>query len=142
MEIKDITIRQFIQDYLIVQIKNIKNNHPYFAFLIMAIGIQFLGKCQNDFDWDDYKDIPPSDNFKKGLRITPLQKYVSMDLYDKLRNGLAHALLIKQGVNVSLEDISNAINCDTFYTDFKNACELVINATKDADGKTYTKDGV
>nr|MBQ5604218.1 hypothetical protein [Bacteroidales bacterium] len=144
METKDITVREFIKNYLIVQIGEIKNNHPYFAFLLMAVGIEFLGKCQNSYDWDDSKEkIKPYENFENGLQLGPLKKYANIKgLYDKLRNGLAHALLIKQGIKVSQGDSPNALNSDTFYADFKEACESVLNAKDNGCGKIMTADSI
>ena len=109
----------------------------------MAIGIEFLGKCQTNFDWDDSKEkIKPYKNFENVLDIGPLKKYKGMGLYDKLRNGLAHAFLIKQGINVSEGDCANALNSNTFYSDFEAACNLVLNAKDDASGKIMTADGI
>lgn len=138
----DVTVREFIQNYLIDQIGDIKDRHPYFAFLLMAVGIEFLGKCQNSHDWDDYGKVGPYKNFEKGLTIGPLQKYINRGLYGTLRNGLAHALLIKQGIKVSQGDYPNALNSDTFYADFKEACESVLNAKDNGCGKILTTDGI
>lgn len=142
METSDVTVRYFIQKYLIGQIGLIKKDYPYFAFLLMAVGIEFLGKCQNEHDWDDYKLIQPRENFNNGLNLDPLKKYANLDLYDKLRNGLAHSLLIKQGINVSEGDYPNALNSNTFYSDFEAACNLVLNAKDDGSGKIMTTDGI
>lgn len=138
----DISVRQFIQKYLIDEIGEIVKTHPYFAFLLMAVGIEFLGKCQNSNDWDDYNNISPKVNFNNGLKIEPLKRYANMDLCNKLRNGLAHTLLIKQGIKVSQGGGSNALNSDTFYADFKEACESVLNAKDNGCGKILTTDGI
>ena len=142
MSSTDVTVRVFIKDYLITKIGEIKDTQPYFAFVLMAIGIEFLGKCQNEHDWDDYKLIQPRVNFNNGLNLAPLKKYANLDLYDKLRNGLAHSLLIKQGINVSEGDYHNALNSNTFYSDFEAACNLVLNAKDDGSGKIMTADGI
>lgn len=143
MSSTDVTVRVFIKDYLITKIGEIKDTQPYFAFVLMAIGIEFLGKCQTNFDWDDSKEkIKPYKNFENGLDIGPLKKYKGMGLYDKLRNGLAHSLLIKQGINVSEGDYPNALNSNTFYSDFEDACNLVLNAKDDGSGKIMTVDGI
>ena len=139
----NVSVRQFIQEYLIDDIGNIVKTHPYFAFLLMAVGIEFLGKCQNSYDWDDYNsNIGPRKNFNNGLKIGPLKRYANMDLRDKLRNGLAHALLIKQGIKVAQGDSPNALNSDTFYADFKEACESVLNAKDNGCGKIMTADSI
>lgn len=141
---ESITVKEFISEYLINQIGKIKNHQPYFAFVLMAIGIEFLGKCQNGYDWDDHNaNIKASDNFKNGLKLDPLKKYANIKgLHDKLRNGLAHAFLIKQGINVSEGDCANALNSNTFYSDFEAACSLVLNAKDDGSGKIMTADGI
>lgn len=38
------TVKEFIKEYLIDQIGEIKENYPYFAFLLMSVGIEFLGE--------------------------------------------------------------------------------------------------
>ena len=110
----------------------------------MAIGIEFLGKCQTNFDWDDSKEkIKPYKNFENGLKLDPLKKSANIKgLHDKLRNGLAHAFLIKQGINVSEGDCANALKSNTFYSDFEAACNLVLNAKDDGSGKIMTADGI
>ena len=142
MSKNNVSVRKFIQDYLIDQIGDIKNTNPYFAFLLMAVGIEFLGKCQNEHDWDDYKLIQPRDNFNNGLKIGTLKKYANKDFYDKLRNGLAHALLIKKGVKLSEGEYEDALNSNTLYQDFKIACNEVINAAKGEDGILRTSEGI
>ena len=45
--------KEFIREYLIGKIGKLKDSEPYIAFLMMSIGIEFLGKCLNDkHDWD------------------------------------------------------------------------------------------
>ena len=139
---ENVSVRKFIEDYLITQIGEIKQGYPYFAFLLISAGIEFLGKCQNYYDWDDSSKIRPNVNFNYGLKIGPLKKYANMDLFNKLRNGLAHALLIKQGINVSQGDYPNALNSDTLYADFKEACESVLNAKDNGSGRILTTDGI
>ena len=138
----DISVRQFIQEYLIDDIGEVVKKHPYFAFLLISVGIEFIGKCQNDHDWDDYKIISPHDNFENGLKFKPLKAYANKNLYQDLRNGLAHALLIKNNLNLSDKNANNSLSSDEFYDRFKEACKLVLNATKRADGRTFTSDNI
>lgn len=49
----NVSAREFIEDYLIKQINTIKQDNPYFAFLLMAVGIEFLGRCQSTNDWNN-----------------------------------------------------------------------------------------
>lgn len=45
---KIMTVREFISEYLKRHIKEIKGNgYPFEAFMLMSIGIEFLGKCVN-----------------------------------------------------------------------------------------------
>ena len=61
---ENVTVENFIQDYLIKQIGEVKACHPYFAFALIAIGIEFLGKCQNSYtDWNYYKHSQPEKDF-------------------------------------------------------------------------------
>ena len=99
---RQITVREFINTHLIESIGNIKDYYPYFAFLLMAVGIEFLGKCQrNNSDWNYYDKHNPSADFEKGMEIPPLQKYSASDLRNFLRNGMAQSFLPKGGVLIS-----------------------------------------
>ena len=133
---KDITVREFIKEYLIDQIGEIKEKYPYLAFLLMSVGIEFLGKCQSSDDWNANKSNSKQD-FGKGLNIKPLDVYKNLDLYKNLRCGLAHSLLTKGQLALSNKGEKSAINCDEFYEKFKEACEQVINGKKDENKKIY-----
>lgn len=125
METKDITVREFIQNYLIDQIGDIKDRHPYFAFLLMAVGIEFLGRCQSTNAWNDRHK--PSDYFNDGLAVPPLCQYAKKypDLYRKLRCGLAHAYR-PDGIILSNKEGVSDISCDDFYADFVAACRNIL----------------
>ena len=126
-----ITVADFINDYLINQIGNIKDNHPYFAFLLMAVGIEFLGRCQSANDWNDRSGSQTY--FNEGLDVAPLQKYKTRypNLYNQLRCGLAHAYH-PDGIILSDKAGISDINCEEFYTDFVRACRNILagNAPK------------
>ena len=126
METENVTVREFINDYLIDEIKYIKNYHPYFAFLLMAVGIEFLGKCQSTEDWNA-STKSNSVYFKDGLDVAPLQKYKTKypKLYKQLRCGLAHAYH-PDGIILSDKKGASDINCDEFYADFVEACKNVL----------------
>lgn len=133
--------KEFIEQVLIREIGELHEDHPYIAFAIMAIGIEFLGKCLNEFDdWNESrrsrKDfelaIDELDSFKN---YRPLLS--SHNLWDSLRNGFAHSFVPKKTLSLSSKDEAmhfstiyhNKINlkCEDFYNDFRNACEEVIN---------------
>lgn len=126
---KDVTVKDFIEKYLIDEIGAIKDEHPYLAFLSMAVGIEFLGKCCNHFtDWN--KGGQSRNDFNGGMRIPSLNdtKYAGMDLYSELRCGLAHSLLTKGDLCLTNQaSVNGAIGCDEFYQDFVAACREVLD---------------
>ncbi len=126
---RQITVREFINTHLIEYIGNIKDYYPYFAFLLMAVGIEFLGKCQrNNSDWNYYDKHNPSADFEKGMEIPPLQKYSASDLRNFLRNGMAHSFLPKGGMLISNNGTDGqSIGCSQLYNDFKAACNEVLH---------------
>ena len=131
MTTKNVTVREFIQKYLIDQIGDIRDKHPYFAFTLMAIGIEFLGKCLNKHsNWNYYSKGQPARDFKRGMQLTPLKRYIKLDLYHKLRCGLAHSLLTDGGLTLSDESGVNAISCNQFFQDFEAACKEVLAMKK------------
>ena len=122
----NISVRQFIQEYLIDDIGNIVKTHPYFAFLLMAVGIEFLGRCQSTNAWNDRHK--PSVYFDDGFAVPPLCQYTKNypDLYHKLRCGLAHAYR-PDGIILSNEGGAGDISCDDFYANFVAACKNVLD---------------
>ena len=132
MTTNNVTVREFIQKYLIDQIEDVKNSHPYFAFLLMAVGIEFLGRCQSSKGWNDPKQNA-SVYFKDGLDVAPLNKYRVKypDLYHQLRCGLAHAYH-PEGIILSDKEGASDISCEEFYADFVDACKNILagNAPK------------
>ena len=121
----NVSARKFIEDYLIKQINTIKQDHPYFAFLLMAVGIEFLGRCQSPNAWNDPKNTKTY--FNCGLAVPPLCQYAKKypDLYHQLRCGLAHAYR-PDGIILSNKGGVGDINCDDFYADFVAACRNVL----------------
>ena len=125
-------------------IEEIKDEHPYFAFLLMAVGIEFLGKCINeDEEWQTSGKSRA--DFNRGLSIGPLNKYSGStpDLYECLRCGLVHALTPSGGIVLSNSDKNVNLNCDSFYSDFVEACLMVIERKvvipkKDLDMTLFT----
>lgn len=127
---ENVTVENFIEDYLIKQIGEVKACHPYFAFALIAIGIEFLGKCQNSYtDWNYYKHSQPEKDFNLGLSIPPLNKYSNMGLFQNLRNGMAHSFLTKGKLLLSNthNSESNCLDLDEFYANFAEACRKVLD---------------
>ncbi len=138
------TGKEFIQDYLIDGIGDLVETKPFFAFTLMALGIEFLGKCLNTNDWD-YSNS--TSDFNAAINsYDPLKKYVcnDIDLYHNLRCGLAHFFMVKpkiklgpDGNNLGTSPIQ--IGCKEFYKDFRQACEDAIN-NKGVDIKKNIED--
>lgn len=125
METKNITVREFINDYLINQIEDIKDKHPYFAFLLMAVGIEFLGQCINTKK--KFNAGNSEDNYELGLSIPSLNDAKYSKLYENMRCGLVHSLITKGGLTLSNKECEGAINCEDFYNDFVAACNEVLS---------------
>lgn len=132
--------KEFIKSFLIDEIGNTINDHPYMSFIIMGIGIEFLGKCIDSKLKDWNKTGRSRADFESAIiKITPLKKYIpylsSHDMYSSFRCGLAHAVSPKVEITLSskremghLVKNGKQINfkVEDFYQDFKLACEEVI----------------
>ena len=121
--------KEFIREYLIGKIGKLKDSEPYIAFLMMSIGIEFLGKCLNDKDDWDVSNMSESDFNLAINTLKSLNKYQGWDLYHKLRCGLAHTMMVKSGFGIKNKGASTStcVSCEEFYNDFKAACEEVMN---------------
>ena len=139
MEHKSIKVEDFINDYLITHIGEIKNNYPYFAFVLMSIGIEFLGKCQNtDFDWNKYRHAQPETDFNKGMELPSLKKYKQLNLYRNLRCGLAHSLSTNGNLVLSDKSNTTTLNCEEFYNAFVDACNEILSGKANMPTKKLT----
>jgi len=139
---KTLSPKEFIQQVFINELEDIIEKHPYIAFMIMGIGIEFLGKSisAEDADWD--VEGKSRRSFEKAIKtLSSLKKYEPYldkdghDLYGSLRCGLAHAAKPKYKITLSskneapnLSEFGGRVNlrCEDFYSDFKEACEEVI----------------
>jgi len=134
--------KEFIQSVLIDEIGELISGHPYISFILMGIGIEFLGKCI-DSDMKDWNSTQPGSKktFENAIKLIPnFQKYKSYldshDMYNSFRCGLAHALSPKVKITLSSKSEMSHLNkhndkinlkVEEFYDDFKKACEYVIN---------------
>jgi hypothetical protein len=132
--------QEFIQATFINDLgRMIESKNFYLSFIIMGIGIEFLGKCLSPND--DWQEGKPGTTFKKAVNtLDALKEYrrllTEYDLYSSLRCGLAHAALPKYQITLSsthaeaphLLETNDSINlhCESFFKDFKKACEEVI----------------
>jgi len=138
-----LTPKEFIQKVLINETGEIHEKYAYISFAVMAIGIEFLGKCINRYeDWNEpsrsKKDFELAiNNLDSFIRYRPL--LTSNDLWTSLRNGFLHSFVPKDKISLSSKDeaahlvqiSANQINlrCEDFYIDFKGACEQVLEKT-------------
>lgn len=137
----DMDPKHFIKTVLIDELGQLIPTHPYISFVMMGIGIEFLGKCLDSAhsDWN----VPgrSAANFKEAILTIPsLQRYRtylhSHKLYSSFRCGLAHAVSPKLQVTLSskkemghLVQHGSSVNlkAEDFYADFRAACEHVIS---------------
>lgn len=136
--------KEFIQGVLINEMSDIVERHPYLAFALIAIGIEFLGKCHLT-EHQDWNRIKPEKAFNKGLEllIEDEPTYRTLNLKNELRDGFAHTLLPKSKIALS-EVRHGAIHfsqnsqgktilvIEIFYRDFVQACQKIL-ATKFPD---------
>ncbi len=137
--------KDFIKTVFIEEVGLLTQNQPYIAFMVMGIGIEYLGKCINaSTDW--HEEGVSRKRFEEAVNIlNSLANYRHLigkknpyDLYACLRCGMAHAAAPKYSItlssknemeNLSVHEDGKRINlkCEDFYTDFRAACEEVIN---------------
>lgn len=148
----NMTAKNFIETLFVHQVGEIVPTQPYIAFMIMGIGIEFLGKCLNPGEFDEER--VSRIRFEEAIsQISALSKYRGLigkdskfDLYSSLRCGLAHVAAPKYPITLSsknemphleLHDNGNRINlkCEDFYIDFRQACEEVINMSAQVEQK-------
>ena len=136
-----LTPKDFIKTVFVNEIGSLISGHPYISFMVMGIGIEFLGKCIDSqlLTWN----VPnrSQKDFEAAIKKIPsLKKYecflTSYKLYSSFRCGLAHAASPKFQITLSskaetghLIESNNRLNLkvEDFYEDFKDACEYVIN---------------
>ena len=133
----------FIQTLLINEIGELVDSHPYISFILMGIGIEFMGKCidTNLTDWN--VSGRSKHDFENAIKTIPsLKKYepylTSHQMYSSLRCGLAHAVAPKTQITLSSKEemghlIENNgrlnLKVEDFYQDFKDACNYIRTQT-------------
>jgi hypothetical protein len=141
--------KDFIQSVLIDELGTMINSHPYISFIIMGIGIEFLGKAI-DTSLNDWNVRGRSQHdFENAIKTIPaLKRYepylATYTLYDSLRCGLAHSIAPKNKVTLSSKEeqahlVKSAgqinLKVEDFYQDFELACKHVINQPYPASDK-------
>lgn len=134
--------KHFIKSVLIDELATMIAGHPYLSFVIMGIGIEFLGKCLATARTDWNEGGHSQTDFGNAIKSIPsLKKYESYlqthKLYSSFRCGLAHTISPKVQVTLSSKgelghlqiEQGGRINLkvEEFYNDFKQACEYIIN---------------
>ena len=142
------TPKVFIQGTLVEEIGKISKTNAYLSFALIALGIEFLGRCDDSVEYWHQRD-KSEECFNRAIEQL-MKKYQSYRLYDLLRCGYAHYLAPQKGlglserekhgtVHLSVDSSGNLIlNIEDFYNDFKCACEKVIDRI---DNKFYKNDG-
>ena len=136
---KTLKPKDFIKEVLIDEVGSLIDKHPYISFILMGIGIEFLGKC-TDSGLNDWNVSGRSrEDFENAIkRIPSLQKYethlTTYDMYGSFRCGLAHAAAPKYKITLSSKQetahlIENNgrlnLKVEDFYADFKAGCEHI-----------------
>jgi hypothetical protein len=135
--------KEYISTVLIGEIGNIYLQHPYLAFSLICMGIEFLGKCIDETkEWGGGSS---GVQFKTAIVTLFPEKYHSHinTLYKELRSGLVHrstpgqVMLTenKNDVAGELAYINHPYNNDEglllvieyFYFDFVEACKKVLS---------------
>jgi len=133
--------KEFIQTVLINEIGELTDSHPYISFILMGIGIEFMGKCVDTSLTDWNVSGRSNQDFENAIKAIPsLKKYEpylsSHQMYSSFRCGLAHAVSPKLQITLSskqemahLVERNGRLNLkvEDFYNDFKDACNYVIS---------------
>ncbi len=145
-------IEEFINEILIGQIGLIQNigktqgkDCHYLSFLLICSGIEFLGSCLDEHDF--HKVGLSRDRFKRAIveLFPPEYHKHAKTLYESLRCGIVHSALPKSDIGLTQEKESTKYGTrhlvekinrlilisETFYTDFKNACEELKGRIRD-----------
>jgi len=115
--------------------------HPYSSFALLCSAIELLGKCLDDeHEFETYSASLSSRQFNSAIRLMSV-KYTSLSLHSALRNSMLHTLLVGETIVLGERDktqhkhlesinfdgtIRTVIILETFYEDFKSACNKVL----------------
>ena len=138
--------KDFINTVFVHETGDLANSHHYIAFMVMGMGIEFLGRCLDSAAEEWHEEMVSRKRFEEAVnKLKALEKYRELigkntpfDLYGSLRCGLVHSGAPKYEITLSSKGEmghmvkhtdGNRINlrCEDFYVDFKQACEEVIN---------------
>lgn len=130
--------KAFIETVLVNEIKDVVERHPYLSFLLISVGIEFLGKCMMT-DKQKWNEIKAEKAFKLGMELIYAvnPEYKKLNLKSELRDGFAHTFLPKSKIALSQAShgiknfqrnlqLQTVLVAETFYEDFASACKTVI----------------
>lgn len=141
---RNISLQDFIDKFIIGDLKPIVESQPYLAFVLLSATIEFLGKClSNTNDWQKtgesefnfcnaIQTYPSFDKYKVKFGESTTLKNHNMvyknKLYKELRCAMVHALqptseIVLRGERNDLEN--NIVGCRELYEDVIAACEFV-----------------
>ena len=141
MEAKYIYPKDFIRNVLIEELKDIVFKHAYLSFALIAVGIEYIGKC-NMTTRQDWHNINPSNAFDEGLNLLSSndQRYAdeNLNLKDSLRNGFAHTLSPKSKIGLSeikhgtehfkpASDGKITMVVEYLFADFVKVCNIILD---------------
>jgi len=138
------TTKNFISQVLMVELKSLLNekdinNFPkyrYHAFILISIGIEFLGAAIDKYGW--FSGSKSRKNYIFAItQYKSLQKYNNKKIFENLRCGMAHVYVLNGGVGINMKSeggLHNKINngkllltIEYFFEDFILACQELID---------------
>jgi hypothetical protein len=90
--------RTFIRQVLVAEIDDIVPRHPYLAFPLIAIGIEYLGQCLDVGNPWDHPSRVGQRPFDRAITQLFPQTYHDKDLRRSLRNKMLHFYPPKPGL--------------------------------------------
>ncbi|MBT3816813.1 MAG: hypothetical protein HOG08_00520 [Candidatus Magasanikbacteria bacterium] len=146
--------KEFIKITFLKQYRQVAYKYHYISFMLIGIGIEFLGKCLDDkksWQQSGFSKI----HFNRAINEL-MPKYISYNnkynLHDSLRNGMAHALLPKYKIGLTNRqeakhfdnkhlDIKNGeliLVAEDLYDDFRKACNTILDSDFKQNSKMNT----
>ena len=128
-------------DYYRNEIEKIKEHSPFLATSCICSGIEYIGWLLSEDSFDTRnKSREYFDNAIKTMES--LKKYEAMNLYERIRCGLAHCISTKDGVVLSSERETATgciltINVNVLFEDFCAAVESIKKECKNPVAKEY-----
>jgi hypothetical protein len=150
------TAKEFISGVLIGEIKDVVDRHPFLAFALLAVGIEFLGRCLDNDPWDCPYDDEDTTPFDSAINELFPYSYHNAELRDRMRNGLLHfyrpkpGLLLSQVAEEGIQDLipsrahhpyfntvgdSVTLVVEYLFADFADACREVCDRSFPVDHK-------